>query len=588
MSNEAVSNQPVIIRAVDGAEPAPGHLRVAALQYGVTTDVEANRATALRMIDAAAAERPDVIITVEFANHVSWYDDRSQVLAAAITLDGPWITAIGGKAKEHGVWIMLNGIVRREGERVTGSNLLFNPDGDLVAESDKQVLMGSERLHFDPGAVVTPLVETPWGPTGMYSCMDGVINETPRSLAVRGARVLLNSVNSFAPDEGGLHIPVRAAENKVWVVAANKVDYLVPSGPREKVAAALMTSEETLRGSGHSMVVDPSGTVIAEAPTDGEAIVIADIDPARADDKRRPDGTDVMAMRRPEIYGLLAEPPVGRQHGAGAAALQAAAVVTVADGEAAIAEAAALIAAAVADGARLLVLPELYCFEGGVIDSALSPTQVGARTEAAVTTLQQAVAGSDAVVVTSLPIDGRHCGLVIGADGVLLEQPQLHRVARHADWVGGLGDAIRILPLPWGRLAVVVGDDSIVPEAFRLASLQDADVVAVPLNVQERWELAYGLKERAAENRVNLVAATRAFDGITGYLVPLEDFGMWRAERREPFDGVISCPDVVEARGTGATVVELHPSEAVNRMVTRDTDLVDGRPWALLAGMVDA
>ena len=106
--------------------------------------------------------------------------------------------------------------------------------------------------------------------------------------------------------------------------------------------------------------------------------------------------------------------------------------------------------------------------------------------------------------------------------------------------------------------------------------------------MQEAWELETGLRERAAENRVNLVAASRPSVGGGGsYVVPLVDFGMWRKDRKERFDGVISCPEVVAvAPGAGVTIVELHPSEATNRMVTKGTDLVDGRPWALLEGVV--
>jgi hypothetical protein len=64
---------------------------------------------------------------------------------------------------------------------------------------------------------------------------------------------------------------------------------------------------------------------------------------------------------------------------------------------------------------------------------------------------------------------------------------------------------------------------------------------------------------------------------------------MWRPDRAEPFNGVISAPDTVEPTSkTGVTIVELHPAEAVNRMVTRDTDLVDGRPWELLEPLVTA
>lgn len=582
-----MTESPTIVRRVSGDRPAAGEVRVACLQYGATTDVERNLAKTLQMIDLAAAEKPDVVITVEFANHVSWYDNRDQVHAAAIRLDGPWVTQIGAKAKEHGIWIMLNGIVWRGDDRVTGSNLLFNPEGDLVSQSSKQVLMGSERDHFDPGNEVTPLAQTPFGTTGMYSCMDGVIMETPRSLAVRGARVMLNSINSFAPDEATLHVPVRAAENKVWVVSANKVDFLVPDGPRAFVADALMADEDTLRGSGESMVVAPDGRVVAQAPRRGEAILVVDLDPSEADDKTRPDGTDIMAARRPEVYGPLAAAPVGRRHGEGAAVLQAAVVQTEADGEAAIAEAAALVKDAVAAGAQLVVLPELFCFEGGLNEWPIGSVYTGIRTHSATEALTEAVAGTDAVVVTSLPFEGTHSGVVIGKDGVIARQPQIHTIERHKAWINRYGDGIEVVQLPWGRLAVVVGDDSIFPETFRLASLQDADVVAIPLNVQEKWELETGLRERAAENRVNLIAASRRNIGGGSYAVPLVDFGMWRKDRKERFDGVISCPEVVEiAPGGGFTLVELHPSEATNRMVTKGTDLVDGRPWNLLDGVV--
>lgn len=583
-----MTESPVVVRHTSGDRPAPGEVRVASLQYGATTDVARNLAKTLELIDIAGAEGADVAITVEFANHVSWYEDREQVHAAAIKLDGEWVEKVGAKAKEHEMWIVLNGIVERSPDKVTGTNLMFSPAGELVGESSKQVLMGSERDHFDPGDEVTPLIETPLGATGMYSCMDGVIAETPRSLAVRGARVMLNTVNSFAPDEAALHVPVRAAENKVWVVSANKVDFLVPDGPRPKVVEALMTDEDTVRGSGESMVVAPDGTIVARAPKRGEAVLVVDIDPSLADDKTRPDGTDVMAARRPEIYAPIAQEPKGRQHGPGAPSVRSAAIQLEADGEAAIGEAAERVAAAVADGVKLIVLPELFCFEDGINPTKAGFGMTALRGFQAIDALQKALGDSDAVVVTSLPHEGWHHGVVISSAGVVHRQPQLHRIERHALWTDYLGDTVEAIELPWGRLAVVVGDDAIFPETFRLAALADADVVAVPFDVQERWEIDYGLRERAAENRVNLVAATRPRSGLgASVLIALEDFGMWRKDRKARFDGVISCPPMVVAEPKpGATVLDLHPDEATNRMVSKSTDLVDGRPWQLLEGVV--
>ena len=51
-------------------------VRVAAVQFAVTEDVEANLATCLRMTDRAVADGAQVVVLPEFCNHVSWYDDR--------------------------------------------------------------------------------------------------------------------------------------------------------------------------------------------------------------------------------------------------------------------------------------------------------------------------------------------------------------------------------------------------------------------------------------------------------------------------------------------------------------------------------
>jgi predicted amidohydrolase len=581
-----------VVRSVDGASPADGHLRVAAAQYGVTTDVDANLATALRFVDAAAAEGAQVVVLPEFGNHVSWYDDREHARRMAVTLDGPYVKALADSAASHGLWLMANCVVAREDGRTTGTNLLFSPAGELVATSDKQVLMGSERLHLDDAVDNGPIVETPVARFGMYSCMDGVINETPRGLAVRGAQVLLNSLNSFALDEASLHIPVRAPENRVWIVAANKVGPLVPPGMIEQVSAGVGVPVERLHGAGESQVVAPDGTVVAIAPRAGDAIVVADIDVALADDKTRPDGTDVMRSRRPELYAPLGAEPRGRVAPAGAAELAVAVVQTSADGEAAIDEAALRVREAVTAGARLVVLPELYCFDGGVVPAGMSAQDAAHRAHVAVATLVDAVHGSDALVVTSLPGElgeaVSHDAVLLGADGVLARQPQLHHVERHAHWVGALGDALAVHETPFGRVALVVGDDSIYPETFRLAALADADVVALPFSALEHWETGTGLVERSGENRLVVVAASRPGEAGASLVCDLpHDFTLWSPHWSAPFAGVISHPDVVRADAEpGVLHLTVHPAEAVNRMVSRGTDLVDGRPWALLGDTV--
>lgn len=534
-------------------------LRVAAVQFAVTEDVDENLATCLRMTDRAAAEGARVVVLPEFCNHVSWYDDRAHARSKALTLDGPFVAALAAKAAEHGLHLMANVTLAREDGRTTGSNILFAPDGTILGVTDKQVLMGSERDHLDPAIAPSPVIDTAFGRVGLYSCMDGVINETPRMLAVGGAQVLLNSLNSFALDEASLHIPVRAVENRVWVVAANKVGPLVPERSIQMVAERVGVPAERLHGAGESQIVAPDGTVVAMAPRTGEAVVVADIDVDLADDKRRPDGTDVMSSRRPDIYGPILDAPRGRQRPAGADELLTA-VVSPADGD----DVLALLKDAIGTGAGLVVLPELADVDRDAITAAL--------------------AGTDTLVATSVAEDDAHLGLVLAADRVVLRQPTLHPCAR-TPWATAHGDGIAVVDLPWGRLAIVVGDDALYPETFRLAALQDVDVVAVPFTTQAGADLDPLLLERAAENRLNVAVASRRGEQGGGALFPLSaDFTLW-APDRGPFSGIISRPDPVLATGP-VEVATLRPAQAVNRFVSKGTDLVDGRPWELAQVLV--
>ena len=247
----------------------------------------------------------------------------------------------------------------------------------------------------------------------------------------------------------------------------------------------------------------------------GDAVVVADIDASTANDKRRPDGTDIFADRRPELYQAIGLEPADLGYPVGAEKLATAVYQSHADGADALEECADAVARATRQGVQLIVLPELFCFDGGVVDDV--DTAV-VRSQQAVATLSAALkaTGRGAYVVTSIVESVNsghsHVGVLIGGDGVVQKQPQLHRSARHADWVTNLGKALNIMQMPWGRLAIIVGDDAIYPETFRLASLQGADVVAAPIHVLEKWEVELGLLERSAENRICLIAASRATD----------------------------------------------------------------------------
>ncbi|MCO5186672.1 MAG: carbon-nitrogen hydrolase family protein [Anaerolineae bacterium] len=562
-------------------------IRVAALQFGAVSDVAANLETCLRMIDTAALEKPDLMVLPEFCNHNSWYDDKQHCFQVSVALDGDFLEAIAAKAAEHDCYIVINCTVRRQNGTATGTSLLYGPDGRLLSQSDKQVLMGHENDFLEKAQSVAPIVDTPIGRIGTYACMDGVVNETPRGLALRGAQILCNSLNSFAVDEGSLHVPVRAAENKVFVVAANKVAPLIPEFLVEPVSQATNIPAHFLDGAGDSQIVAPDGTVLAKAPGSGEAVVVADIDVSSTDNKLRPDGTNIFTSRRPDLYtpiGISSQPATRKP---GAAELKVAAIQPDDEGRDAIENSAELVAEAARNGAQLIVLPELFCFADGIVTD---PEDGITRSVQAILTLSEALnrADSDALVVTSLVgqtgAGYQHIGVAIGRNGIIHHQPQLHHSNRHAAWATDLGDAQTVADLPWGKLAIIVGNDTIYPETFRLAALQDADVVAAPIHVLEKWETELGLVERSAENRVCLVSSTRPSESGTSQIMTLHsDFTLMTPWETRPFDGYISYPLITAAEhAPGVTYGVVHPAATVNKVLSSHTDVVADRPWHLV------
>ena len=589
----------------------PTELRVAAAQFATTTDVEENLATCLAMIDAAAARGAQLIVLPEFCNHLSVYDSAEHCREVAVDLDGPFVTACAGRARRHGAHVVLTVTLRRPAG-TTVTNLLLDPGGQVAAQADKQTLMGNERAHLTAGAHVAPVVGTPFGPVGMYSCMDGVTCEVPRALALGGARLLTNSLNSFARDEASLHVPVRAVENQVFVVAANKVGTLVPADRIEALGAALGVPPEALHGAGESQIVAPDGSVLVKAPAVGEHVVSAVIDLTDVDRLRaaRPG-----PRRRPALYAPLAGPRTADPP-AGSAETLLVAAATGPDGAARAlrerhpngqgrpgdddtATPTGGAAPAVGRGNAVRELQEHHPNERPGGPDTATPTGGAAPREPQEPvrlsllvlpelTEPPAVLPPGMTVVFSRREGHRHVGVVADASGILLEQPQLHDTPR-LPWARGSGTELRTVDLPWGRLAVIIGDDIRLPEVARLAAVQGVNVLATCHRPEAPADVDPMLLERAAENRLCIVAASPGGPIAGCVLIDPPADSLWSPDRSQPFDGTINRPTPRRIEpGAEYVIGTIHPHRAARREVSRLTDLVAGRSRAAAARLAES
>ena len=182
-----------------------------------------------------------------------------------------WAQAL---AAELGIELIAGSIVERVPgrEKLANTSVHVGRDGELKAVYRKihmfDVEVGGRSYREsdleEPGEEIV-LSETADGlELGMSICYDLRFPELFRILAVRGARVFsLPAAFTLTTtrDHWEALIRARAIENQAFVIAANQIGEH-PGGSRS---------------GGRSMIVDPWGIVLAQAP-DGDGHVIAELD----------------------------------------------------------------------------------------------------------------------------------------------------------------------------------------------------------------------------------------------------------------------------------------------------------------------
>jgi predicted amidohydrolase len=268
-------------------------MRAAAVQLQSTPDRERNLEAADRLTRAAARAGADLVVLPE-----KWpvLGTPEQTAAGAEPLDGPALAWARATARELGIDLVAGSIAERVEGRERGSNtsVHIGPDGEAHAVYRKihmfDVEVGGqvyrESAHEAPGEEVV-VSETAGGvELGLTVCYDLRFPELYRILAVRGARIVTVAAAftlTTTREHWEVLLRARAIEDQAFVVAANQVGEHAPG----------------YRSGGRSMIVDPWGVVLAQAP-DSETFIVAELDLERQADIRRT--LPSLANRRPVAY----------------------------------------------------------------------------------------------------------------------------------------------------------------------------------------------------------------------------------------------------------------------------------------------
>ena len=286
-------------------------LRVACVQMNTRGDVAANVRAATTLVGEAAAAGARLVALPETW---AYKGGRRGIRASAEAVDGASNAVLAQLAARLGIFVLAGSIYEPSPVpgRVYNTSALFGPDGglrvvyrkihlfDVVAgttvyrESD-DVEPGAELVtaEIDPGEATARRpgeAPAPAAPVtlGLTICYDLRFPELYRSLALRGAQILCVP-SAFTAYTGAAHWEVllraRAVENGCFVIAPGQVGEHLPG--RECF--------------GHSMIVDPWGTVLAEVQ-DGVGFCVADLDLGRVAEVRAQ--IPSLQNRRPDVHEL--------------------------------------------------------------------------------------------------------------------------------------------------------------------------------------------------------------------------------------------------------------------------------------------
>ncbi len=257
--------------------------RVALAQLSpVLFDKEQNLAKASQAIRAAASEGAAAILFPEL--YLTGYSLGKQAAEMAEREDGPSIRRIMELARDYHIAILMGfPALHADGRQAYDAVSVIDARGDLAGTYRKMHLFHGETGWFLPGDQPT-LLDFGLGRVGVLVCYDLEFPEAVRDLALRGAQWVATCTGNMVPNQHlqEIFVQSRAAENRLWVAAANRVG-----------------REGDIDFFGGSAVADPNGQLVAQGD-DQERIVLADIDLRRAEQARL--NADYLTDRRPDLY----------------------------------------------------------------------------------------------------------------------------------------------------------------------------------------------------------------------------------------------------------------------------------------------
>jgi len=294
----------------------PAHLQrgerkvtVAAMQFACGWDIEANIATAERLVREAAKRGAQIILIQElFETPYFCIEQDSRHLRVATTVaDNRAIRRFAAIARELAVVLPIS-FFEKANNSYFNSIAVLDADGSNLGVYRKAHIPNGpgyqEKNYFSPGDTGFKVFDTRYARIGVAICWDQWFPECARCMALQGAEILFypTAIGSEPPPA----LPVNSRDHWQRTQQGHAAANLMPVVVSNRIGTerALQDPENLhIRFYGSSFIADPTGAKVAEADEQHEAVITASFDLERTAELRN--NWFVFRDRRPELYGAL-------------------------------------------------------------------------------------------------------------------------------------------------------------------------------------------------------------------------------------------------------------------------------------------
>ncbi|MBI3112100.1 MAG: carbon-nitrogen hydrolase [Ignavibacteriales bacterium] len=289
----------------------PAKYTVGLIQMAFGTDSEANLQRAIGKIEEAAQNGAQLVCLPElFRSQYFCQSENADLFNLAEPVPGPTTKALGEVAKKLRLVIVAPLFERRAPGIYHNSAAIIEADGTIAGLYRKMHIPDDpsyyEKFYFTPGDLGFKAFDTTVGKISTLICWDQWYPEGARLSALQGASIL------FYPTAIGWHPHEKkqygkaqreawqtvqrghAIANGIYVAAVNRIGHEQP-----------VAGTAGIEFWGSSFIADPQGVILAEASTDKEETLIAEVDLTHLEEIRR--NWPFLRDRRIDAYGDITQ-----------------------------------------------------------------------------------------------------------------------------------------------------------------------------------------------------------------------------------------------------------------------------------------